>query len=87
MNDIERAVTKIIAGILLMLKQAKTTDLSRDIEVNCKKYKISLTNDADFVLYRIEDPENYTPLAAAYDGIDNVSEAIDIIARRIEIDH
>ena len=88
MNDIEREITRIITAILMELNSAKVgDDLSRDVQINGRWYKISLTNEADFMLYREhDDPQSYTPLAMAYNGVDDVSEAIDVISRRIEID-
>ena len=87
MNDIERIITRIITGILMRLKGSMEGEPSKVVPINGKEYKIALTNDADFVLYRVQTkPKGTIPLILAYNGVENISEAIDVISRRIEID-
>ena len=89
MSKIERIIVNVLMSILKQLWTNSNTDkdLSRDVNFgNGHVYKISLSENADFVLYRITIPEDYIELMTVNDAIENYSEAVDLISRRIELD-
>ena len=90
LNEYEVKITPVIMSILATLWKGNhgDHDLSKSIWFDSKHaYMITLTNEADFMLQRItSEPDTFVPLLTVNDGVGNVSEAIDIISRRIELD-
>ena len=89
MSKIERIIVNVLMSILKQLWTNMNTDkdLSRNVDFGSGfVYKIALSDQADFVLYRIMIPEDYIELMTVNDAIENYSEAVDLISRRIELD-
>ena len=88
MSDFERIIANVLMGILKELwTNLGTGDLSQDVKFgDLYKYKITLSNNADFVLYKIVEPENYIEMMTVNDATGKYSEAVDLISRCIELD-
>ena len=87
MSDFERIIANVLMGILKELWTLSTGELSQNVKFgDLYKYKITLSNNADFVLCKIVEPENCIEMMTVNDATGKYSEAVDLISRCIELD-
>lgn len=88
MNETERTIAPIIAALAVLHETTSEGhgEISRNIDIKKKEYKITLKN-GNLTLYRVSKEEKeLIPLIVACNGLNKFSEAIDVIARRIDLD-
>ena len=88
MSDFERIIANVLMSILKELwTNSGNGNLSQNVRFgDLYKYKITLTDNADFVLYKIIGPESDIEMMTVNDATGKYSEAVDLISRCIELD-